>query len=515
MKKLSIFKILTVLIASTLLVVSCTKENSDVRLDPKLSTSNLLEVTSATATVIGFVVASGDGFSEKGVVYSTEAAPTVEDTKVPYTGEDNTATYAVKLTGLDYATKYYVRAYAVNATGTLYGEEFTFTTLPIPPTVTTTVVTDIKGISAVSGGVVTDNGRADVTARGVVYGKTPNPTIEGSKTSDGTGLGAFTSNITGLSGLTKYYVRAYATNSAGTAYGEQLEFTTLVSTRKWYVPGNYVDDSYPGSAFNNWSPGESPTIESTEAAPDNVEGYVYMALENNEWKIATQPNWDGPNYGLASAGQLSGDGGNITSPAGYYKINVNAEDLTYTAVATTWGVIGNASPGGWDNSTPLVYNPRARTWTGGMTMTVGDFKFRANNAWTINYGGTDPLLVFNAGNIPLSTAGDYFFTLDLSHPNAYTYTANRWGVIGDATPGLWDNDTNMTWDPVNRAMTATIALTAGNIKFRANDAWVINLGGSLDALTQGGDNIAITSPGTYVIRLFVDENRATLTPATK
>lgn len=514
MKKLSIYKILTVLIASTLLVVSCTKENSDVRLDPKLSTSNLLEVTSATATVIGFVVASGDGFSEKGVVYSTEAAPTVEDTKVPYTGEDNTATYAVKLTGLDYATKYYVRAYAVNATGTLYGEEFTFTTLPIPPTVTTTIVTNVKGISAVSGGVVTDNGRADVTARGVVYGKTPNPTIEGSKTSDGSGLGEFTSNLTGLSGLTKYYVRAYATNSAGTAYGEQLEFTTLVSTRKWYVPGNYVDDSYPGSALNNWSPGESPTIESTEAAPDNVEGYVYMALENNEWKIATEPNWDAANYG-GSNGQLSTSAGNIVSPAGYYKINVNAEDLTYTAVATTWGVIGSASPGGWENSTPLVYNPEARVWAGGATMTAGEFKFRANNAWDINYGVTGGVFKEGGDNIALETPGDYFFTLDLSHPNAYTYSANLWGVIGSATPGGWDNDTDMTWDPLDRSMTVTLALTAGEFKFRANNDWPLNLGGSLDALTLDGANIPVNTPGTYVIRLYVDENRATLTPATK
>ncbi|MEI7982261.1 MAG: hypothetical protein WCI71_11460, partial [Bacteroidota bacterium] len=95
------------------------------------------------------------------------------------------------------------------------------------PTVTTTAVTSITQTTAVSGGNVTSDGGQTVTARGVCWSQTINPTIAGSHTSDGTGTGVFTSNLTGLTANKLYYVRAYATNGAGTSYGIQLSFTTL------------------------------------------------------------------------------------------------------------------------------------------------------------------------------------------------------------------------------------------------------------------------------------------------
>ena len=95
------------------------------------------------------------------------------------------------------------------------------------PSVTTTSISDITQTSAVSGGNVTNNGGAEVTARGVCWSTTENPpTISSSKTSDGTGNGAFTSNIAGLLANTKYYLCAYATNSEGTGYGTIKDFTT-------------------------------------------------------------------------------------------------------------------------------------------------------------------------------------------------------------------------------------------------------------------------------------------------
>jgi hypothetical protein len=95
------------------------------------------------------------------------------------------------------------------------------------PTVTTSPVTAITQTTATSGGNVTSNGGANVTARGVCWSTAPSPTITGNHTSDGTGNGSFASSITGLTGGTLYYVRAYATNTAGTAYGNELSFTTL------------------------------------------------------------------------------------------------------------------------------------------------------------------------------------------------------------------------------------------------------------------------------------------------
>lgn len=598
-----IYKLLVILVATAFIFVACTKENTDVRLDPKLSTSQVLDVKSDSATVIGFVIAEGSGIAERGVCYSTEAEPKITDSKVAFTGSKITATFTINLGGLNYATKYYVRAYAVMKDASLlYGEEFNFTTLPIVPALTTATVSAITGNSATTGGEVTITGGADVTARGVCYAETANPTITDSKTSDGTGAGVFTSNLTGLkgnttyhirayatnsagtgygpdvtfktvvdlptvttaavtditktsatsggevtydgggtvtarglawstnanpttsdnviaggsgtgafvsnlTGLTKYttyHVRAYATNSAGTAYGEDLSFLTLADTRVWNIPGDYVEASYPGSGLANWSPDKSPQVKSTISAPDNLEGYVYMANASNQWKFATQNDWSGPNYGgSVSAGILDPSGDNYNSPAGYYKLNADAAALTFTAVATVWGVIGDATPGGWGDETALEYYPSLQTWRGGVHCTAASFKFRANHDWGYNYGSTagNNTLVAGGSNIALNLEADYYFVLDLSHPNAYTYTANRWGIIGDATAGGWGSDQDMTWDPATKVMKATLALTTGSIKFRANDDWAINLGGDLGALTQDGPNIPITTAGTYTITL--------------
>lgn len=516
MKRMSILRIFLVLLTATAIFAACTKESSDVRLTPRLSTTQVLNVKSDSATVVAFVVASGDGFSERGVCYNTSKEPTVLHNKAVYSSTVTGSTFKVKIGGLNYATKYYARAYAITGYGTIYGEEVTFTTLPVVPVVTTAPVTSVTGTTAAGGGNVTASGGSDVTERGVCFSISHSPTVADSKTSDGPGTGEFVSAITKLNGLTTYYVRAYATNSAGTGYGEELSFTTLVSLRIWNVPGDYVAASYPGSTYADWSPGSSPQVKSTADSPDNVEGYVYMSMTTNTWKIATQADWNGTNYGAgAVAGTLDAAGGDITLPAGYYKININAAatPMTYTAVATVWGIVGAATPGGWDTDTELTYNPATATWNLGVHLTVEAFKFRANNAWTNNYGGTagDPALTAGGGDIANALEGDYAITLDLSHPNAYTYSADMWGIIGSATAGGWDADQNMTWDAVNKRFTATIDLTAGAIKFRANDAWTVNLGGDLSVLTAGGGDIAITNAGNYTVTLDPWAKIATLT----
>ena len=98
---------------------------------------------------------------------------------------------------------------------------------PTLPTVITSPISNISDNKAISGGKVTFGGRLNITARGVCWAKTKNPTINGDHTKDGTGEGEFTSQITGLEGGELYYVRAYATNEMGTAYGEELTLTTI------------------------------------------------------------------------------------------------------------------------------------------------------------------------------------------------------------------------------------------------------------------------------------------------
>ena len=106
-------------------------------------------------------------------------------------------------------------------------QQITVANPAVAPTVTTTAISDVDKTTATGGGNVTADGGATVTARGICWSTSQNPTVSDSHTTDGTGTGSFTSAMTSLAANTTYYVRAYATNSAGTAYGEHVSFTTL------------------------------------------------------------------------------------------------------------------------------------------------------------------------------------------------------------------------------------------------------------------------------------------------
>lgn len=100
----------------------------------------------------------------------------------------------------------------------------------LPPVLTTTAATSISSSTALAGGNITSNGGADILTSGVCWSSTTNPTITDNKTTVSAASGIFTSNITGLTASTIYFVRAYATNSVGTSYGNEIQFTTLAPT---------------------------------------------------------------------------------------------------------------------------------------------------------------------------------------------------------------------------------------------------------------------------------------------
>lgn len=98
---------------------------------------------------------------------------------------------------------------------------------PLPPTLTTTNVTGISYTSAISGGNITSNGGPTVASKGLCWSPTPDPTVSDNVTIELGGSDSFISNNTQLSPNTTYYLRAYATNTAGTGYGNQITFMTL------------------------------------------------------------------------------------------------------------------------------------------------------------------------------------------------------------------------------------------------------------------------------------------------
>lgn len=197
---------------------------------PTVTTSQVTNVTQTTATGGGNVTNSGGAnVTERGICWSTSHNPTTSGSHA--NSGTGTGSFTVNMTGLTANTTYYVRAYAINSAGTSYGSEVSFTTQQAltVPAVITSQVTNIQQTSATGGGNVTNSGGATVTARGICWSTSHNPTIANSHQSSGSGTGTFTANMSGLSPGTTYYVRAYATNSAGTAYGSEVPFTTLSS----------------------------------------------------------------------------------------------------------------------------------------------------------------------------------------------------------------------------------------------------------------------------------------------
>src|SRR5664279_1218807 len=195
---------------------------------PTLTTTAVTGLTLTTAASGGNITVDGGGtVTARGVCWATTANPVIGATNTTTDGT-GTGVFTSAITALLPGTGYHVRAYATNSTGTAYGDDVPFTTLAVAvPTVTTTAVTGMTLTAAVSGGNVTADGGAAVTARGVCWATTLNPVIGATNTtSNGTGTGVFTSNLAGLLPATAYHVRAYATNSAGTAYGADVPFST-------------------------------------------------------------------------------------------------------------------------------------------------------------------------------------------------------------------------------------------------------------------------------------------------
>ena len=203
--------------------------------------------------------------------------------------------------------------------------------------------------------------------------------------------------------------------------------TISVTTFKVLAP----DRLYVPGAYQGWSPGTAPFIRQLDGF--TYEGYVYMNV-GDYFKFTSAPDWDHINYGDAgTSGKLTEDGlagGLQVNQPGYYKFNVNTKDLTYTSARVeSFGLIGTATAGSWDNSTPMTYNETTGVWEVTANLVPGALKFRANNGWDINYGPADGnalngTLIQTDGAITINDAGTYKVTIDFSQKtdNKYYYT---------------------------------------------------------------------------------------------
>jgi hypothetical protein len=237
-----------------------------------------------------------------------------------------------------------------------------------------------------------------------------------------------------------------------------------------------------------------------------------VTLNNGEAKFRANGAWD-INWGDTAfpIGTGTQGGSNIPVTAGTYDITFNSETGAYFFdLESDIGIIGSATPFGWDREVFMFRNPEdTNSYSVTLNLVQGEAKFRANGGWDINWGDT----AFPEGtgtqggpNIPVPQAGKYAITFNKA-TGAYNFAEQidftSIGIIGSATAGGWDTETAIFRDSGNPNLwKGTVALTEGELKFRANDAWTINWGGSgfpTGTAVPNGDNIAVTAAGNYLV----------------
>lgn len=272
--------------------------------------------SSSTAQASGQVVTDGNAtVSERGVVLKESSAPTIADTKI--VSGSGIGVFSVAITGLQPGKTYYLRAFATNSAGTSYGLEKNFTTTAVLPTITTTLISELNFNAATSGGNISSDGGGAITKRGVCWSTKPSPTIADSSLVSGTGSGNFTSKLSNLKSGTNYYVRAYATNTAGTAYGNEL---TLVTPVLKDVEGNnyqvvtigtqiWMAENLRVSKYRNGDP--IPEVKNAGSWVNQRSGaFVYYNLDsNNNIPYGKLYNW----YTVVDSRELCPSGWHVPS----------------------------------------------------------------------------------------------------------------------------------------------------------------------------------------------------------
>ncbi len=184
--------------------------------------------------------------------------------------------------------------------------------------------------------------------------------------------------------------------------------------------GNYPLLNVPG-AYQGWDPTSNATALASTGSNDVYEGYLYFE-EATQFKFA-KGSWDF-NWGDNGAdGTLEPGGDNLNAAPGFYRLNVDLNNLTYTLTPVSWGLIGSATAGGWDSDQNMTYDATEGAWVINADLVAGEVKFRANDGWDINFGdnGKDALLEYGGDNIVIPGAGNYQIKLYLSRPD-YTYS---------------------------------------------------------------------------------------------
>ena len=251
-------------------------------------------------------------------------------------------------------------------------------------------------------------------------------------------------------GLVYFRVRAFAGTDGGNGLSEMSEVKSItlilpegesgvIELPKIFVVGNFLAASGYGA---DWTPANGVPLAASADGKTDYEGFVYINVDSPEFKfLPSNEGWDG-DYG--DTGENNGDysgtieqedevnAGTPDGKAGYFLVKVNTGELKYSLTKTSWGLIGNATPTGWDSDTDMIYDAESKTWSVTLDLTKQEapdngIKFRANDDWALNIGDTDAdgTMEFGGDNMGISEDGNYTIVLDLSNPRIYTYSITK------------------------------------------------------------------------------------------
>lgn len=335
---------------------------------PVLTTTPISSVTGTTAVSGGKITYEGRSkVVARGVCWSTSEHPSINDS-ITVDGSGS-GSFVSSISGLLPGTIYYFRAYATNNIGTSYGNEFRDTTDIIVPSLATKITSNTS-TTAITHGTIINGGGAAITARGICWSLARNPTVLDFKTTEYTTSVSFTGNLTGLTPNTTYYLRAFATNIAGTGYGNEIVLKTYTGTVS-DIDGNiyntvtigtqiWLAENLKTTRFNDGT--QISLIESNEAwASLTIPGYCWRSNDiSNKWAL-------GALYNLYSAvnPKICPIGWHIPNPEEFPAL------INYLGGWDSAGVKLRSS-GGW----PLI-NPEEETYvfnSSGFTGLAGGYR---------------------------------------------------------------------------------------------------------------------------------------------
>lgn len=441
-----------------------------------VTTDEVSDITINTAVCGGNVI--DDGYAEvteKGICYATHEEPTVFDYKV--VGGAGLGLFQCRMSGLEMLTTYYVRAYAKNSEGYAYGNEVSFVTADETwlPEVITHEVTDFNHFYAMGGGEVVANGGLDIIERGICWSTSPNPVTTGYKLTAGTGMGSFECRMSYLFGNTTYYVRAFAANAAGMAYGNEVSFTT---------------SPHPNTAPEGAIPALFSISETQQVFFSK--GNLQYQASTNTWRFA-ENQWDfvGGTYSGHEYGTV-------------YENGVKCDNSLISQNYSGWIDLFGWATSGWDNNNHY-YQPWDTENTG---WTVDGYGYGywdgeyANYSMTGDYANMDwgvfnPII--NGGNEAglWRTISSNEFNYIVEYRDNATYRKSRGTVNGNKglilLPDAWvlpdgisflasasDYETNnyndTDWEIMENAGAVFINFDSGN---RMNNSYYFGGGGSI------------------------------------